>query len=266
MYDSIKALKLEQSDGILTITMDNPPLNANTQESHRELSQIFDMINHDDETAVVVLTGAGERGFSAGGDIDEMLVRYEERDHPRWNRQMDEARHIIYGMMRLEKPLIGRVNGHAIGLGSSLAALCDISYMMAKAKIADTHVPVGLTAGDGGALLWPLLIGFQKARYHLFTGEPMTGSEAADAGLITGAVETIEELDEKVYGLAKKLVNSPRVALNTTKQAINLVLRNIAEGMVETHLGLETQSAWTNDHYEAGQAFRDKRAPKFTGD
>lgn len=265
MYENIKDLKLERRGRILVITMDNPPMNAATTDGHRELAQIFEMINHDDECDIVVLTGAGDRAFSAGGDINRMVERYESADHATWNKQMSEARHIVTGLLRLEKPIIGRINGHAMGLGATLASLCDISFMMADAKIADTHVNVGLTAGDGGALMWPLLIGFQKAKHHLFTGKPMTGREAADCGLITESVESIEELDEKVYDLADQLAGMPRIALSTTKQAINLVLRSILEGMIETHLGFETQSALTKDHHEAITAFRDKRQPKFTG-
>ena len=266
MYAKYRDLKIERRGRILVITLDSPPLNAITPLGHLELSTIFEEINHDQETDVVVLTGAGARGFSAGGDVGRMVDRYETQDHAMWNQQMLEARHIIYGMLRLEKPLIGRINGHAIGLGSTLVSFCDISYMMAKARIADTHVNIGLTAGDGGSLMWPLLIGFQKARYHLLTGEAMTGREAADCGLITGAAETIEELDEKVFGMAERLAASPRLAVSTTKMAVNLVLRNMLEGLVETHLGFETQTAWTKDHHEAGLSFRDNRPPKFTGE
>ncbi|MFM2100176.1 MAG: hypothetical protein RLZZ366_1715 [Pseudomonadota bacterium] len=266
MYEKYRELKIERRGRILVVTLDNPPLNPTTPVSHRELSQIFEDINHDRDTDVVVLTGAGERAFSAGGDVGKMVERYESADHAMWNHQMEEARHIIYGMLRLEKPLIGRINGHAIGLGSTLVSLCDISYMIAKARIADTHVNIGLTAGDGGSLMWPLLMGFQKAKFHLLTGEAMTGREAAECGLITGAVETIEELDEKVFGMAERLAASPRLAVSTTKMAINLVLRKMLEGLVESHLGFETQTAWTKDHHEAGLAFRDNRPPKFTGE
>ena len=167
MYEGIKNLKLEKRGTILVITMDNPPMNSPSPEDHTELSQIFELINHDRETDVVVLTGAGEKAFSAGGDIKRMMERYENNDHAMWYYQMLEARHIVESMLRLEKPLIGRINGHAMGLGATLASLCDITYMMAKAKIADTHVNIGMTAGDGGSLTWPLLMGFPKAKYHL---------------------------------------------------------------------------------------------------
>jgi enoyl-CoA hydratase len=265
LYEDYRDLKIEKRDNILVITMDNPPLNAAMRQSHTELSRIFEEINHDSSTNVVVLTGAGQRAFSAGGDIDGMIGRIQAGDHAAWNASMIEARHIVYGLLRLEKPLIGRINGHAIGLGATLAAFCDVSFMMADAKIADTHVNVGLTAGDGGALMWPLLVGFQKAKYHLLTGEPLTGRQAMDCGLITQSTESLEELDQLTYGMAERLARSATLAVNTTKIAVNLLFRKIIEGLVETHLGFETQTALTGDHLEAALAFKERRLPKFTG-
>jgi enoyl-CoA hydratase len=266
LYNDYHDLRIEKREKILVITMDNPPLNATTPRGHSELARIFEEINHDSSTNVVVLTGAGERAFSAGGDIDRMLQRIRSADHAAWNATMIEARHIVYGLLRLEKPLIGRINGHAIGLGATLAAFCDFTYMMADAKIADTHVNVGLTAGDGGALIWPLLIGFQKAKHHLLTGEALTGQQAMQCGLITQCVETTAELDQLTYGMAERLAQGPTLAVNTTKIAINLLLRKLLEGLLESHLGFETQTALTRDHLEAALSFKERRIPKFTGE
>src|SRR6516164_6907994 len=119
MYEAYQALKLERRGRILVITLDNPPMNASTPGLHRELSRIFYDINDDADTAVVVLTGAGERAFSAGGDINLMARRQETGDQEGWNRIVLEARHIVNGLLRLEKPLIGRINGHAMGLGAT---------------------------------------------------------------------------------------------------------------------------------------------------
>jgi enoyl-CoA hydratase len=137
--------------------------------------------------------------------------------------------------------------------------------MMENAKIADNHVAVGLTAGDGGSLIWPLLVGFTRARKHLLTGDPMTGREAAEAGLISDAVASVEELDRKVFELAERLASGATVAINTTKMAINLTLRKLLEGVIETHLGWETFTSLTHDHHEAARAFSEKRTPKFEG-
>jgi enoyl-CoA hydratase len=138
--------------------------------------------------------------------------------------------------------------------------------MLDSGKIADTHVKIGLAAGDGGALLWPLLIGFNQARKYLLTGAVMSAEEAAGLGLITGHVGSVEALDREVYQLADQLGAGATRAINATKMAINLILRRLLEGVVEAHLGYETYTYLSQDHYEAAKAFRDKRDPVFKGE
>jgi len=265
LYDKYEALKIERRGRVLVLTLDNPPTNAMTPALHYELTRIFFDINFDEEVAAVVITGAGEKAFCAGGDIKRMASRIENHDYADWNRGNFEARQIIGGLLRLEKPLIARINGHAMGLGATLAVYSDLSYMMAGAKIADTHVNVGLAAGDGGAMMWPLLMGFTRARRYLLTGDTMTGREAAEYGLITEAVDTIEQLDECAFGMADRLASGATRAVSYTKVATNLVLRKMLEGVIDAHLGLETYTFMSDDHREAATAFRDKRTPKFTG-
>lgn len=266
MYESYKALDVRRHGKVLVITLDNPPLNAMTTAMHTELSRIFTDVNRDPETAVVVITGTGDRGFSAGGDIKRMARRVEEAQHDDWVRGNWEAKEIVYGALRLERPLIARINGHAMGLGATLAVLSDFSFMMESAKIADTHVKVGLSAGDGGSLMWPLLIGFMSAKKYLLTGEALTGKQAAELGLVGESVSTIEELDEKVFALADQLASGATRAVNATKMSINMVLRKLLEGVIEAHLGQETYTYLSKDHYAAATGFRDKQTPTFTGE
>jgi enoyl-CoA hydratase len=263
MYENIRGLRLERRGRILVITIDNPPMNAMTPLMHTELSFIFGEINRDPDTAVVVLTGAGD-AFSAGGNINTMAARAEQKDTASMVASLDEAKEIIYGLLRLQKPLIGRINGHAMGLGATLAVFCDISYMVETAKIADTHVKIGIVAGDGGSLMWPLLMGFGRAKEYLMTGDVMTGRQAAELGLINYAVRS-EELDERVYGMADRLAAGATIAINGTKTAVNMLLLRQFESLVENHVALELQSFHSEDHREAAVAFRDKREPKFTG-
>ncbi|HEY3654428.1 MAG TPA: enoyl-CoA hydratase-related protein [Steroidobacteraceae bacterium] len=263
MYENIRGLRLERRGRILVITIDNPPMNAMTPLMHTELSFIFGEINRDPDTAVVVLTGAGD-AFSAGGNINTMAARAEQKDTASMVASLNEAKEIIYGLLRLQKPLIGRINGHAMGLGATLAAFCDISYMVETAKIADTHVKIGIVAGDGGSLMWPLLMGFGRAKEYLMTGDVMTGRQAAELGLINYAVKS-QELDERVYGMADRLAAGATIAINGTKTAVNMLLLRQFESLVENHVALELQSFHSEDHREAAVAFRDKREPKFTG-
>jgi enoyl-CoA hydratase len=263
MYDHYKALLIERRGAVLVVTMNNPPMNPMTPEMHTELSTIFFDIDRDPQTKVVVLTGAG-RAFTAGGNIHNMIRRIEEHDSPGLFAGLNEAKAILDGLLRLRVPVIARINGHAMGLGATLAAFCDISIMVDTAKIADSHVSVGLVAGDGGALIWPMRMGFARAKEYLLTGDPLTGRQAAEMGLINHAVPA-EELDAKVFALAERLATGASRAINGTKVAINMLLRRQFEGLIEAHLGLEAETFHTRDHHEAALAFRDKRPPQFEG-
>ncbi len=262
MYEAYKSLKITRDGGILTITLDNPPVNAVTKEMHRELTEIFVDINRDPATKVVIVTGAGDKIFSAGGEFSAMQVSIE--DPKAVVVSMQEGIKLMHAFLGLDKPVIARINGHAIGFGATLALFCDLTYAVETAKIGDPHVLVGYAAGDGGALLWPLLIGYARARELLFTGDSLRASDAANMGLITRAVNA-GALDDTVNTMAKRLSEGATVAINATKQAINMNLRRQFDGLIEAHIGLELMTHFSNDHVEAVTAMLEKRAPKFSG-
>lgn len=257
-------LLVEVRDGVLTITLDSPPLNAINDELHHRLHSLFQSADADPHIRVIVLTGAGKRAFSAGGDVTLMAADLNDPRRAMWLDGMSLEKSMLQILLNLRKPLITKINGSAYGLGATLAVLGDISIMAENAKIADTHVNAGLAAGDGGALLWPLLMGFSRARRHLLTGEALTGRQAADLGLISEAVP-YEQLDHRVYEVATQLASGATIAINNTKIAINLVLRRAIDSLIEAHYGLEVQSALSDDHREAIAAIQAGRKPKFTG-
>jgi enoyl-CoA hydratase len=222
---------------------------------------VFPEIGRDPEANVVILTGAGN-AFSAGGDLAQMKLNLDDR--ARWNESMGEARRILVNLLDLDRPVIARINGHAVGLGATLALFCDITIALDTAKIADPHVKVGLVAGDGGSLIWPILAGHARTRLLLLTGEAITGARAAEIGLITEAC-TAEALDARVNVIAEELAGGAAVAIRGTKRALNLVLRQQLEAAIDAHLGLETMSYLSEDHREAVTAFVEKRSPVFTG-
>ena len=262
MYDDYQTILTERRGKILTVTLNRPEVrNAADPVMHNELSRIFYDIAKDDACSVVVLTGAG-KSFSAGGDINAMVDKIA--DHSKWVETVEEARGIFYGMLDLEKPVIARVNGAASGLGATLVVYSDIAIAVEGAKIGDPHVKVGLTAGDGGALMWPMLVGYQKAKELLFLGDHIEAEEAARIGLINYVVPAAE-LDAKVYDMAERLANGATKAIGWTKLAINHSLRQLAAGTMEIGFGLETLSHLTKDHAEAVAAFQEKREPKFKG-
>jgi len=262
MYDRYTALRVERSDAIVRVTVGNPPLNEITADIHRELAHVFRDIGRDGDCRAVVLTGSGERGFCAGGDLRKMQEDIDAQE--RWAVSMAEAREIVLNILECDKPIVCRINGHAVGLGASIALCCDITVMVETAKIGDTHIKVGLAAGDGGSLLWPHLVGLMRAKRYLLTGDLLTGRQAADIGLITEAVPA-EKLDATVDAWAARFANGASRAIAYTKRALNMAIRRDAQTFMDAHLGLETLSHLSDDHREALGAFIDKREPRFSG-
>lgn len=259
-YEGYEKLIFERKGRILRITIDNPPRNTVVGALHRDLRRAFEEVNRDDETAVVILTGRGE-AFCAGIDIPDLARRLEQ---PPDLTMLATAPDLLHAMIDLRKPVIARLNGDAIGFGATVALFCDIVIAADHATIADPHVRMGLVAGDGGALIWPLLIGFARAKEYLLTGNSISARDATAIGLINRAVPAAS-LDAEVDAIAARLAQSAPMAVNLTKQAINMLLKQFAVPLATAHIGLEAFSKASRDHKEAVFALRDDRAPEFTG-
>ncbi len=261
-YSAYTHLVCERPEaGILKITINNPEsLNAIAPPIHTELAHIWADVADDEETRAVLFTGAG-RAFSAGGDVHNMRATWRERDVA---HTMREAKQIIDRMLDLPQPLIALVNGHAVGLGATLALTCDVVFAAEGARIGDRHVNVGLVAGDGGALIWPLLVGPHRAKQFLMTGELIEARDAAALGLINRTVPP-EQLEAEGLAFARTLASLPPLAVQWTKLSINKTLKLIANAAFETSLAYEGASMLSQDHLEAVSAFIERRAPTFTG-
>ena len=260
-YSEFKHMTFTRRDRILTITLNRPPMNPIHYELHNELSRLWYRVQIDHETDVVIFTGVGEV-FSAGGDIPMMQKRID--DPELFNQKNLEMKQMIFGLLDLEKPVIARINGDCIGLGATLALMCDITIATDDARFGDPHVKLGYVAGDGGAVIWPQLIGYAKAKEYLLTGEMLTASAAERLGLINYAVPR-GELDAKVNFFADKLARGSTKAIKWTKTAINIPLRLLAHSMMDASLAYEAITNMGPDHQEAVTAFQEKRRPKFTG-
>jgi enoyl-CoA hydratase len=186
-------------------------------------------------------------------------------DRGRWQIGMAEARTIIVSMLECPKPVISRINGHAMGLGASIALAGDITIIVDDAKIGDSHVNVGLATGDGGALLWPHLIGLVEARRHLLSGKPLSGADAKTKGLVTEAVSR-SALDAAVDQWIELFLSQSPEAVQTTKQTLNLDILDKAKRYMDEMLRLETQSWASPNHPEAVRAILEKRNPQFTSE
>ncbi|WP_055612022.1 enoyl-CoA hydratase/isomerase family protein [Streptomyces phaeochromogenes] len=219
-------------------------LNAMSEELHSGLASVWDTLADDPEARVVVLTGRG-RAFSAGGNFD--IMTRVQRDRAFRERNVDEARRIITGMVRCPLPVIAAVNGPAVGLGCSLALLSDLVLIADDAYIADPHVQVGLVAGDGGALVLPLLVGLTRAKELLFLGDRVGAEEAVRLGIANRVVPKDKLLDEAM-DLAMRVAALPARALRETKRAVNLHLEQAMNSVLEPALLAERDTMHDPDH------------------
>jgi enoyl-CoA hydratase len=254
-------LLIERRDAVLRVTLNNPDkLNAIDFDTENELLRLFQDLRRDRDTAVVVLTGAG-RAFSAGGDLQHTLSLLD--DPPMIKQEFDLARRFVNTLLDVEQPVIARIQGDAVGLGATLALLCDLTVMADSARIGDPHVRVGLVAGDGGAVAWPLLVGYARAKRYLLGGELLGAGEAERCGLVSLSVPDAD-LDATVDRWARRWATGPRYALQWTKATLNIGLKAQAAQVLDAGLAYEMVSLQTADHREAIEAFLAKRAPQFT--
>lgn len=238
-------LDLDIRDRVLWITINRPEVRGAVNEKlHGGLSRVFFAAEQCDDIDALVLTGAGD-SFSAGGDLDYLTQM--TADPPMFVASLEEGRRIINGMLELSKPIVARISGDAIGLGATLALMCDISVAVDTVKIADPHVRVGLVAGDGGAIIWPQLIGLSRAKEFLLTGALVSGARAAEIGLVNYAV-TAAELDEKVAAILKDLRRGSTQAVRLTKRLLNVELRRITANLLDQSLAYENLSQISEDH------------------
>ncbi len=262
-FDGYKTLQFSTTDRVLTITIDPPgPMNAVDHDLHTDLARVFLDAQDDPGSDLVVLTGAGSV-FCAGGDARWMQ---EMMDEPAKFRGIGpHAKRIVTSLLDLEKPIVCRLNGAAAGLGATIALMCDIIIADEKALIGDPHVKMGFVAGDGGAVIWPQLIGYARAKEMLMTGAMIPASRAVEMGLINYAVPGAE-LDEHVAKMIARLKESPIWAVRWTKTVTNIPLRELAHKLMDPSVSYEMLSNLQPDHREAVAAFLEKRKPKFTGE
>ncbi len=237
-------------------------MNGVDEPMHEEFARVFTALQRDAASDVVVLSARG-RAFCAGGDFDWFEAQID--DPARFRAIGWDAKRIVNSLLEMEKPIVCRLNGAAAGLGATIALLCDIIVADEEALIGDPHVKVGLVAGDGGALIWPQLIGYARAKELLLTGDMLTARRAAEMGLVNHAVPAAE-LDATVERIVAKLLANPRWAVRWTKAATNVPLRALAAQVMDASIGWETASNHLADRREAVRASREKRAPKLTGE
>ena len=255
-------IKISSRDGVATITLNNPSRkNAINRRMHIELEQVWDDIDADDDIRVAIITGQGD-AFCSGIDLAGIK---QETDSGKLGRPRTRgARRLFWNMLDCEKPIIAKVRGPAYGLGANVALASDIVIAAEGARFCDSHVKAGIAPGDGGAALWPLLIGFHRAKEFIMTGDPIDAKRAADMGLINYCVPEAE-LDAAVDAMARKLAEGAPLAISYGKLAVNVMLKQLMAGAFETSMAYDQFTLRTDDHAECAAAFLEKRKPKFSG-
>jgi enoyl-CoA hydratase len=258
----METIKLERDGDVLVATIDHPDSSVNAIDGrlHDDLSELFRTLKLESEARAVVLTAAG-KAFSAGGDLTWLPSLRSMAGVQQLRRA---GKQMIWDLLDVEVPIVCGLNGAAAGLGASIALLCDVVVMSERATILDPHVKVGLVAGDGGAAVWPLLLGPLAAKRHLLLGDPLTAHDALRLG-VAAEVCAPEEVAARAGAWARRLADGAPLAVRGTKQAVNAQLKQALLTSFDVSTALEATTLLSDDHAEALDAFASGRQPRFEG-
>ena len=262
-YERYETVRVEKDDdGVAVVTLNRPEKrNAVSLQMHDELERLFVDLANDDEIRAIVLTGAGS-AFCAGGDVEGMKSGEFRPAGPAI--PFRAVRRLISNLLEVEQPIVAAINGDGAGLGATIPLFCDIILMAEGARLADTHVLMGLVAGDGGVVIWPWLVGMARAKEYLLTGKWIDGKEAERIGLVNYTVAS-EDLMPKAMEIARGLAGGAPQAIRWTKYSMNKVLRDHVNLALDASMFLEAATMHSEDLEEAAAAFYEKRKPTFRG-
>jgi len=265
-----ETILLEKKDNITTITLNRPErLNALNPQMMQELASALDEVEADDETRVLVITGAG-RGFCAGADVRGMAGGTERGSRTAASAEelrqglINSAGKVMPRIHKLQKPTIAMVNGPAVGAGFDLALVCDLRIGSENARFMNAFVRIGLFPGWGGTWLYPRVMGLGKALEYLYTGDFIEAEEAEKLGVLNRLVPA-DELEKETMALARKIAAGPPISIKLMKLQVYEGLDMDLDTALRIAAACETITLSSEDHREGVAAFREKRPPKFQG-
>lgn len=253
-----EVIRCEVSDYIAQVTMDRPPVNALSQEFQEEMMLVFDTISDRDDVRVAVLTGAGKH-FCAGADI-KSRAGSERQPGDGWQHSR-RAREAFHSIVECKVPVIGAINGSALGAGLAIAASCDILIAAENCALGLPEINVGLLGGGRHAMR---LFGHSKARRMMFTGQRLDGRELYRLGVVEACVPA-DQLMDTAMALAKEIASKSPIAMQLAKHAMNAIeFMSLRDGY-RFEQSMTAELSKYEDSKEAMQAFVEKREPVFKG-
>lgn len=258
----LSSIRIDWADDIVWATLAHPTSLRNAVDAtlHHDLGALFRWLKRVSGARAVVLTGQGQ-SFSVGGDMSWFPTL---RDTAVLDELRRDAKQMIWDLLDVEVPVVCGLNGSAAGLGASIALLCDVVVMADSAVIVDPHVKVGLVAGDGGAAIWPLLLGPLAAKRHLLLGEPLTAPEALAQG-VASEICPAAQVHERAAHWARRLADGAPLAIRGTKAAVNAQVKRALLDSFDLSTALEIPCFTSADHAEAIAAIAQGRSPRFEG-
>ncbi|MFD9702979.1 enoyl-CoA-hydratase DpgD [Lentzea sp. NPDC059081] len=260
-------VRYEKQGRVARVTLDRPAvLNAMDLATHAELAEVWNDFERDDELWVAVLTGAGERSFSVGQDLTELVARTREgtaapstfgsRGKPGWPRLTER--------FELAKPVVARVNGYAFGGGFELALACDVVVAAEHATFALPEARLGLIAGAGGVFRLTRQLPVKTAVGHLITGRRLSAARAYELGLVNEVVPA-EELDDAVDGWVRDILRCAPLAVRAIKEAAATAATLPLDRAFATRYVWEEKRMHSEDALEGPLSFVEKREPEWRG-
>ena len=255
-----QAILLEKEDGLGIITVNRPKVrNALDKEAWKALADAFKTLDKDSEVRVIVITGAGDKAFIAGADLNALKARNSVETF------LGENPAFVNSIEAVGKPTVAMINGFALGGGLEVAMACDLRIASADAMLGQTEINVGILPGAGGTQRLARLVGLSKDKELIFTGRLVTAFEAKEIGLINQVADK-EKLRAQTWEIAKSIAKKSPIVLKAAKLVINKGFdADLASGLKMETLAQSFVFS-TKDHLEGINAFLEKRAPEFTGE
>lgn len=260
---SASAVQVDVGGHVAELRLSRPDmLNAFDEALINQLPAALIELARDTAVRAVVWTSTGKH-FSAGGDMQTILDGHADLNA--LIRNVDDGRRLFRAFADFPKPLVAAVHGSSFGVATSLIFTSDAVVTTPTTKLSDPHVHMGLVAGDGGCVAWPVSAGLLRAKRRLLWGEPLTGQEAFELGLVTDLADDPDGVRDTAFRLANQVAALPPVATQFTKRAVNRVLAAATDQVLDTGFYLEALSNRSDDAVEAVNAFKEKREGRWTG-